>query len=94
MPITTGQATVGTTPAVQIITVSPKITKGVTVKALSTNSGIIWLGITGVLATTGFELTAGESFTLPINDDVTDLEELTIFIIGSAASQKICYLTF
>lgn len=93
MALTTGQVTVGTT-EVQVIAVSPRIDKGVTIKAMSTNAVTVFIGVTGLSVTTGFELSPGESYTFPINDDFADEEEAVFFARSGSASQKICFITF
>ena len=61
--------------------------QSVCVKALSTNTGIIYVGKdTNVTAINGFELGAGESVSFDF-DDVTD-----VWVIASIANQKACYI--
>lgn len=64
---------------------------GVTVKAGVTNTGIIYVGNSDVTAgtngaTDGFELVAGESITLPVNN------ANLIYVIGSANNQKVFWI--
>ena len=40
----------------------------ITIKALSTNTGLIYVGGSGVTSSNGFELSTGDSVTLAIND--------------------------
>ena len=72
--------TVGTT-AVQLSDIV--VVEAVAVKALSTNTGIVYVGDSGVTTSNGFELTAGESLTVLI-DNVDK-----IYVIASAASQNV-----
>lgn len=81
--ISSGQATVGTV-AVQLTSIVLK--QGVIIKAANSNSGTIYLGTSGVTASTGFELGAGESVTLPITN--TNL----IYAIANTTSQIISFI--
>ena len=69
-------------------------TNGVIVKALSTNSGIVYISTDSSVtagsaaATDGFPLSAGESVTLPL--DRAD----KLYAIGSADNQKLFYAGF
>jgi len=78
------QTSVGTS-AVQLA--SNTSTKGVLVKAKSTNTGIIYVGnSSGVTSSTGFELLAGEAVLVPVNNSNL------IYCIASASSQAVCLL--
>jgi hypothetical protein len=80
----TGQTTVGLT-AVQI-TATPTAIKSVTIKALSTNTDIVYVGFSNaVITSTGFELTAGQAWCI----DIDDLSN--VWVISNATGQKICY---
>lgn len=79
------QTTIGTE-AVQLIAASTPCKKGVLVKALSTNSGIVYVGKTGVTTGTGYELTAGEVVMIEA-DNVNK-----VYGIASAADQKVCWI--
>lgn len=64
---------------------------GVTVKAGSANTGIVYVGKSDVTAgttdaTDGFPLDAGESITLPLNN------ANLIYVIGSANNQKVYWI--
>jgi hypothetical protein len=79
------------TASTSIIATATPLYNGVTVKAANTNSGIVYVGNIGVTAgtatsTDGFELGAGESMTIRIND----LNK--IYLRGSAAGQKVFWL--
>ena len=80
-----GQITVGTTET-QLTTVSTPCRKGVLVKAISTNTGIVYIGKTGVTTISGYELTAGEAVSIEI-DNVNK-----IFAIASVAGQGVCWI--
>jgi len=58
----------------------------VTVKALSTNTVAIYVGTTGVTTANGFELLAGESVSLDI-DNLAD-----VFVISGSADQVVRYI--
>ncbi len=58
----------------------------VTVKANNANSGTVYVGLTGVTTSTGFELGAGESVSLPVDNTNR------IFVISDATSQTISYV--
>ena len=82
--ILNGQATVGTS-ATQLG--SNTLKQGVVIKASSSNTGIVYLGSTnGVTTSTGFELGAGETVTLPITNTnlvyliATDINQIVSFI--------------
>ena len=77
--------------AEQITTTSIAATKGVAVKAASTNTGILYIGNSDVTAgttaaTDGFPLSAGESVTIPVNN------ANLLYAIGSAANQAVFLL--
>lgn len=74
----TGQQTVNTT-QVQLSASSKTLSNGVIIKAPSTNSGIIYVGKTGVTTSTGDILEPGESRGYPISN-------VNLLYIISAAS--------
>lgn len=81
---------IGTT-AVQITSTSVATRKGVLVKAGNSNLGVVFIGNSGVTAgtvdaTDGFELDAGESVIIEI-DNVNKL-----FVIGSAVGQRVFWV--
>jgi len=82
---------IGTT-AMQLTTTSTSVKKGVVIKAASSNTGIVYIGNSSVVtagtndATDGFELSAGESVTIEI-DNVNKL-----YAIGSAINQKVYWI--
>ncbi len=78
-----GQTTVGTS---QVQLPNNPVFMSVTVKANNGNSGTVYVGLTGVTTLTGFELGAGESVSLPVDNTNR------IFVISDAASQTISYV--
>lgn len=78
-----GQQSVGTS---QVQLPSNQIYLAVTIKASNANSGTVYVGVTGVTTSTGFELGAGEGVSIPI--DNTD----KIYLIASASSQTVSYI--
>jgi hypothetical protein len=79
-----GQATI-TTSASQLS--NQAVVVSVIIKASNNNTGTVYIGFSsGVTASTGFELGAGESLTLPVNN-VNKL-----YAISSSGSQNISYI--
>jgi len=85
--IDTGQVTgIGTASAVQLGTDHHGI-GSVTVRALSGNSGKVYVGNTsGVTTSTGYQLAAGESISMDIGD--TSI----VWLIADAASQGVTFV--
>lgn len=86
-PLTTiynGSKTVPTVTAETIA--SSQSISSVTIKALSTNTVAVYIGTTGVTTSTGFELLAGESISLDV-DNLTD-----VYCISGSASQVVRYI--
>ena len=81
-----GQTTVGTTEVALATTHAIPDGFAVVIKALAANTGKVYVGLTGVLTSTGFELSAGESVGLY----VTDLA--TIYLISDTAAQGVSYI--
>ena len=81
-----GQTTVGTTEVVLASAHAVPDGFAVVIKALAANTGKIYVGLTGVLTSTGFELSAGESVGLY----VTDVS--TIYLISDTATQGVSYV--
>jgi len=81
-----GQTTVGTSEVV--LAASQAVPHGfaVVVKALGANTGKVHVGLTGVLITTGFELSAGAS----VSVYVANLN--LIYCIADTAAQKVSYI--
>jgi hypothetical protein len=78
-----GQTSVG---LLQVQLPNNAVYMSVTVKANNGNSGTVYVGVTGVTTSTGFELGAGESVSLPVDNTNR------IFVIADAASQTISYV--
>ena len=78
-----GQSTVGLS---QVQLPNNQVYMSVTVKANNGNSGTVYVGLTGVAASTGFELGAGESVSLPVDNTNR------IFLIADAASQTVSFV--
>ena len=94
MPGITGRkSAIGTTALALIGTATP-VTYATTIKAAAANTGKIYVGLAGVTAdsaegTDGLELAAGEAVSLP-KQFAADAS--LIFLIGSAASQKVFFV--
>ncbi len=86
------QVTVGTSEVALYSAPVSGVRQGVLIKALAANTGTVYIGLTGVLATTGHELSAGQDVTIPINHDIDANDETSIYAIASAAGQKISCL--
>ena len=78
-----GQTTSAVT-AVQLSASSTVPTNGLIIQALSTNTASVFIGGSGVTTATGFELTSGSSLTITSNLN-------TIYVIGSNATDKVCW---
>ena len=80
-----GQTTSNST-QVQLTASSLVPTNGVTVQALSANTAKIYVGLTGVTTSTGFELNPGQQQQFsPANANL-------LYIIGSNNTDKVCWL--
>jgi len=78
--------------AEQLTTSNIRCARGVVVKAANANTGIIYVGNSDVTAdsadaTDGFELGAGESITIEV-DDVSK-----IYVIASTTNQSVYWIT-
>lgn len=62
------------------------ITLSVTIKALDSNTGTIFIGTSGVTTSNGFELSAGESVTISIDNTNR------LYAIATLAGQKLCLI--
>jgi lipoate-protein ligase B len=82
----TKQVTVGTTAARLEQAGRPKLHRGVWVKALSTNTGIVYVGEDDKVASIGYELLKGESVHVPVDA----LEK--VWAAADAADQKVSLL--
>ena len=83
--LVTGQKTVATGTATAITAITHDCRRGVLIKALAANDATVYLGMTGVTVSTGFELSAGESVVLP------HLKASEIFAI-TTGTQNICFV--
>jgi hypothetical protein len=75
-----------TTAGTRVTLASTTAVKSVTVKALSTNTGIIYVGDASVASTTGFQLLPGESVSM----DIADLA--TVNLDSSVNGESVTYL--
>lgn len=87
---TTAQVTVATGTATALVAASTSLNRrspnGVVVKAMAANSATVLIGASGVTTGTGYELSAGNSVTVPVADPSL------IFGISGTSSQKVCLL--
>lgn len=81
-----GQRAVGVA-EVRILGTTEQLTRSVSVKALSTNTGIVYIGRQGVTTATGWELSAGESIDIDVNEQAVNL-----YAIASMAAQGVCWI--
>lgn len=81
----TNQQTIGTSKEVISVVLSDRIVRGILVKALNTNSDIIYVGDSSVTTSTGFPLSAGESVVIPLNNG-------SIYAVADAAAQKLAWM--
>ena len=64
-----GQKTVAATGTAEcIVAISTPLKVGIAIKALSTNTNPVWVGLSSVAVATGFELKAGELIFIPVTD--------------------------
>lgn len=77
------QQTVGTS---QIQLPSNAISLSVTIKALNNNGGVVYVGVNGVDASNGFELGAGESVSLAVDNTNR------LYAVSDSSGQKICII--
>ncbi len=84
--IFTGKAIV-VTPGSKITLGASQIIKSITIKALSTNTGIIYIGAITTSSTTGFQLSAGDSLSF----DIANLN--LVYIDASVASEGVSYFS-
>lgn len=80
-----GKTTV-TTAGTRVILASSQAVKSVTIKALSTNTGFIYVGNTSVAASNGFQLLAGDSISM----DIANLT--TVNIDSSVNGESVSYI--
>lgn len=77
------QETIGTS---ELQLANNPLSYSVTVKALNGNSAVVYVGVSGVDASNGFELNAGESISLSIDNTNR------LYVIASDINQKICLI--
>ncbi|MEI7486258.1 MAG: hypothetical protein WCJ72_02400 [Chryseobacterium sp.] len=77
------QETIGTS---ELQLANNPLSYSVTVKALNGNSAVVYVGVSGVDASNGFELNAGESISLSIDNTNR------LYVIASDVNQKICLI--
>jgi hypothetical protein len=88
---TTGSTSVGAS-AVEVTSSNIALYRGITIKAAAGNTGTIYVGPSSSVtaatnaSTDGFELAAGDSITIPINNANVP------YAIASAASQKVFWV--
>ena len=81
-----------TTSAVALAATSGMAGNGILVKAANSNTGTVYVGVSSAVtagtldATDGFELGAGESVQVELNDPSK------IYVIGSASGQKVFWV--
>lgn len=80
-----GKKTV-TTAGTRVTLASSQAVKSVTIKALSTNTGIIYVGDTSVASTNGFQLSPGETLSL----DIANLN--TVNLDASVSGESVTYV--
>lgn len=81
-----GKTTVATAGTAVPLGTSTLLINGVTVKSLSGNTGTVFVGNSTVTSANGFELAAGESIFIAV-DNVSD-----IYINASVNAQSVCYV--
>jgi hypothetical protein len=85
--LSTGQATV-VTAGVRVQLGTGVVNSGILVKALSTNTGIVYVGNSTVSSSNGFPLSADQVLVL---DKVGKLSD--IYVDASVNTQKVAYMT-
>lgn len=72
--------------AVQLTSTSRQILRGLTVKALAGNSGIVYVGTSSAVTTAnGYQLSAGNSCILPVQD------QSQVWIISDSGTNSVCW---
>ena len=84
-PVAHGAKSIGTS-AAALSTSTVPLVAGLTVKSITGNGGVVYVGITGVTTSTGYPLAAGES--VPVG--ATNPAE--VFVIGSAGTQDVRWI--
>lgn len=90
MTATFAKASIGATP--EAITASSILNKyGAEIKAVSTNTGIVYVGISDVTTAIGFPLSAGQSVLIP-PAFVENINE--VFVVASAPGQEVRVIVY
>ena len=84
--LVSGQKTVATGTATAITSETMDSRRGVLIKAAAANTATVYLGLTGVTVSTGFELSAKESVVIP------HLKASEIFAISGTSSQVVSFI--
>jgi len=84
-PLQNGTTSVGTV-VIPLSSSTAEFNRGVTINALSTNTGVVYVGAFDVTTANGFPLAAGQSIT------IAALSPAECFVIASAASQEVRWL--
>ncbi len=90
MRFETGQTTVGTAgTAVQLNASASTMVKELQVKALAGNSGVVYVGGPTVSASTGWELSAGQTFTLTYQGETINAN--TFWVDAASSNDKVSW---
>lgn len=81
-----GKATVTTAATAVALGTSTVLVNGVSIKALNANTGIIYVGKSGVTSANGYELNAGEGIFIAC-DDLSK-----IYINSNINNQSVCFV--
>ncbi len=81
-----GQTTVTTAGTEVALAASQAILSGVTIKALASNTGIMYIGANPVTSSTGFALAAGEQIFIEISNLAT------VYVDASVNGEKVSYI--
>ncbi len=72
--------------ALQIQSAATKLNTGLTIKALSTNTHIIYIGDSGVTTSNGFPLSAGNTVNVPV------IDASTIYAVSAGTGDALAYI--
>ena len=73
--------------ATLVVTSTDPYTRAVAVKAKTANTQKVYIGDSAVSAATGFELGAGESLTVDVNN-----RDIPIYAISASGTQAVCWM--
>lgn len=82
-----GQTTVTTAGTKVQLTTSTAETGAVAVRGLTGNTGVVYVGGTGVSASTGYQLDKGESIVIPVSSPSL------IWVDAATNGDKVCWMT-